>query len=92
MFSKAAPYKTTAKWVESQATGDALNYLKVINQVSSYGKPEGTWLWDISARVATFLEEVAMNYESMDMAYNTCITDIQALIDDNKLAGKNPEK
>jgi multiple sugar transport system substrate-binding protein len=92
-FAKGAPYKTTAKWLEGQVTGaETLEYIKVINDVAAYAKPEPAWPWDISARVATFLEEVAMGYETLDTAYDTCVKDIQALINDNRLAGTNPDK
>ncbi|MDR1531280.1 MAG: extracellular solute-binding protein [Clostridiales bacterium] len=90
-FSKAAPFSKIGAWVESQAPAEA-DYVEVINSVSSFGQPEAAYLWDISARVGLMFEEVAMGYDSVDNALQTCADDIQILIDDNQLAGTNPRK
>lgn len=90
-FAKASPFASSAAWAAGQA-GEGADYVEVINQISSYGQPEAAYPWDISARVATMFEEVAMGYDDIDNALQTCAEDIQQLIDDNNLPGADPRK
>lgn len=89
-FAKASPYQSISKWAEERS-GD-LEYIEVINQVASNGQPEAAYLWDISMRVEALFEDVAMGYDDIDNAMQTCADDIQQLIDDNGIAGTNPRK
>lgn len=89
-FAKASPFKTIADWAAEKSGG--LEYVDIINEVASYGQPEAAYLWDISARVGSFFEDVAMGYDDVDNAMKTCAEDIQKLIDDNQTAGTNPRK
>lgn len=89
-FAKASPYATIAEWASEQSGG--LEYVDVINEVASYGQPEAAYIWDISMRVDSFFEDVAMGYDDIDNAMQACADDIQQLIDDNATAGTNPRK
>lgn len=90
-FAKASPFASIAAWAAEQA-GDGAEYVDVINRISSYGQPEAAYPWDISARVASLFEDVAMGYDDIDNALKTCAEDIQQLIDDNNLPGTDPRK
>lgn len=89
-FSKASPYTTIADWVSEQSGG--LEYVEIINEVASHGQPEAAYLFDISMRVGSLFEDVAMGYDDIDNAMQSCSDDIQQLIDDNAIAGTNPRK
>lgn len=88
-FAKAAPFKNVAEWVESQAPADT-DYVAVINEISANGMPEAAYPWDVSMCIDRMVESVAMGYEDIDAAMETCRQDIQKLIDDEGIAGTNP--
>lgn len=89
-FAKASPYQGISEWAKEKSGG--LTYVDTINEVASHGQPEAAYLWDISARVGSLFEDVAMGYDDIDNAMQTCADDIQQLIDDNQIAGTNPRK
>lgn len=89
-FSKSPPRTSVQAWVEERA-GDN-DWSEVVNKVAANAVPEPQYPWDLSGAVALMIEEVALGGVDVDTAAANCEAAITEIIENEGLAGNNPNK
>jgi multiple sugar transport system substrate-binding protein len=89
-YAKAAPRKSVTEYLNANA-GDS-TWAETVNYVSAHAISEPIYPWDISVAVALMFENTALGMMSAEDAAAETTASIQAIIDNQGLAGKNPRK
>ena len=89
-YAKAAPRKSVSEYLNANA-GDS-TWAETVNYVSAHAISEPIYPWDISMAVSLMFENTALGLMSAEDAAEEAADAIQAIIDNQELAGKNLRK
>mgnify|MGYP000878506764 CR=1 FL=1 len=89
-FAKAAPRKSVGEYISANS-GDS-SWAETVNYVSAHAIAEPIYPWDISVAVSLMFENTSLGMMSVEDAAAEATTSIQAIIDNQQLAGTNPKK
>ena len=90
-YAKSAPRKSVDDYIAANVSPEDAPWAAGVAYVASRAIPEPKYPWDISAAVALMFESVAIGGVSMDNAVNDCIATINEVIQNQNIAGTNPD-
>lgn len=89
-FAKAAPRKSVGEYLSANAGSST--WAETVNYVSAHAIAEPIYPWDISLAVSLMFENTSLGMMSAEDAAAEATASIQAIIENQQLAGKNPKK
>lgn len=87
-FAKAAPRKSVAEYIAANS-GDS-TWAETVNYVSAHAIAEPIYPWDISVAASLMMENTSLGMMTAEDAAAEARASIQAIIDNQQLAGTNP--